>query len=353
MKKLATSLIISTLLVSCSKVKEIDNRTESMSNTTKKMSKTTEQMKESTDTLLKLQRQYSSADLRSKQISSLYNKETDMGDKLIAAKKLMLSFEYQLWNPTNSFDTAGYRDELITDAVREFFYKAGGIHSELMETNIWGKTKIEKMSPLKIEKQKRGINSFNNEMIFYALATNLHANNILQQQGISNVKEGNLRVLSLLDIIENALIKDFESASLSDAEEIVVTGKFKTVAIELLKARFNFLITLAIKNLVDDQDISIGNKANAMLFKLSNGLMGKIKLDSIFDSSNIATQQDINQKLEAAINTRRTLNTIGQEVVLDKSLSSILRNLQIIESETVTKEASQFLTYIDILSSEY
>ena len=353
MKKLAITLLISSLITSCSKVQEIDNRTESMNETTKKMSKNTEEMKESTSTLLKLQRQYSCADLRSTQIASLYNNMSDMGDKLVAAKKLMLSFEYQLWNPSNSFDTVEYRDQLLTDALREFFYKASGIHSELMKTNLWGSSQFKRMSPLKLEKKVKNENKYNDEMIFYALATNIHSNNIYQEETISKINDQNILEISIYDVIKSALIKDFENTNLTTAEEIVVTGTFKQVAIDLLKARFNFLIALAIKNLATDEDMSFGRKAKALLFQLTNGVLGEIKLDSLFESSNTSSKIDINQKLEAAIKTREILKAIGHEVEMDKSLKSILKNINIQETVEVTKEINQFLTYIDILNSEY
>lgn len=352
MKHLLFLLTIISIMASCSKVQEIDNRTESMDSSTKKMSESTEEMKKSTDTLLKLQRQYSTADLRSTQIESLYNQYTDMGEKLTAARKLMLGFEYQLWDPANSFDTIEYRDELMTEAVKEFFYKADGIHSELMETNIWGKTKLEKMSPFILGKKKKGKNKFNNEMIFYALASNIHANNIFQQKALESL-DGKVQVLSIFDIIKSSLIKDFENGNLSIAEEVVVTGSFKKVAIDLLKARYNLLITLAVKDLTNQEDMSFGDKTSAFFFEISRGAFGKIRLDSKFEVSNIQTQKDINKKLEGAIKTRRLLQSIGQEVVMDKKLRSTLRNLQIEETDKVSGETTQFLTYIEILNTEY
>jgi hypothetical protein len=352
MKKLVSILMGTMLLVSCSKVKELDERTESMTKTTEEMSGTTEDMKKSTNTLLKLQRQYSTADLRTKQSSRLDSKMTDMGDKLIAAKKMMLGYEYQLWNPSNEFDTIEYREHLLHDAVKEFMYKVSGLHDKLLEKNFWGKTKLERMSPLNLKQDRKGRNKNNIEMIFYALGTSMHFNNVFQEKMIEELNDSRMEEISMYDLVKTALIKDFENDQLTVAEQEVVTGEFRQAAIDLLKARYNMLIALAVKNLSTQKGMKFGDKVNALIFKATKGGLGKLKLYSIFEESNLPTQKDINKKLEGAIKTRKVLYAIGENVKIDKNLKSVLSNLVIDETTEVTDEITQFLTYINVLNAE-
>lgn len=324
------------LFASCSKIQELDERTKNMEESTQKMQETTEEMAQSTSMMYKQKRQVDALFARDELFAKILDDHVAIEGKLSYAAKFHKAFEYQLWNG-ESFDTESYREELLDDAISEYFRQNLEIYNNLKESkNIFGKSKLERMSPLKTSTKR------NYEAAFYAIATTMHMNNHHQEFVAHNGKE--FEITSIYDIIVTALKKERNGENMPAYMEKVITGKNKELSLALLNARFNFLVALAVSDMTTQENMNVANKTQAFLFKLSGGKVGKIELSSIFETSNTVTQKQINEYLLAAIKTRTIIKDIlDLDVKMDKTLQSVINN---IDTNEMVIQASQTSEYI-------
>lgn len=348
--KIIGLVLLMALLASCSKVEELDERTEQMADTTEEMNDTTQELKKTTNYMVRLKRQNDAADTRAKQYNILMSTRTGMGQKFTAASIMFKGFEYQLWNPKeNTFDSIEFREELKLDAMKELYQRLTDIYNILLQTNFWGNSRLENMTPLDLEQDSNGRNENNMEMIFYALGTTCHYNNIVQVKTAKEKKTID-ETESAYDIIRTALDKDANGMNMSEAEEVAVTGTNKQISIELMRARYNMLLGLAAKDIADKDGMSFGNKFSAFFFKLTGGMLGSLTLNSKFEKANNPTQKDVNVKLSAALKTKAILNKAGYSVKVDDDLQSIFKNLRLSDKNKGTTEYRKFLAYLNAVN---
>lgn len=343
MKKLITLALLSGTLIGCenplSTMGEMKDTTGDMSKTTSdmketmdKMNRTMSQMDINMANMYRQVRQKESEDTRSKQISILNDKKTDMGTKLTAAKKYYMAQEYQLWNGIG-FDTKEYREIMILDAVEELYRYLTDYYSDYRST-----------SPVELEKANNGTK------VFYAMATTLHFNNSNQELLAKTSPE--VEKLSLLDLIKSALIKNYNHERLTEIEGVIVSGQNLKISEKLLNARMNFLSALALKDMITKNNMSTRNMARGLLFQISNGSLGSIRLDSKFQYQNHVTQEDIMAKLEEAVKTKHALEKVDVKVRMDKTIKSILRNFKLPSQngDQQNEQNDQILDLVDQLS---
>lgn len=354
MRKYLCTLMLPVVIVSCSKVEKLESQMDTMSSKTTNMSTTTGEMKDTTETMktmtglmFKEVRQKESKDTRVKELEIIRRADTEMGEKITSAAAYYKALEYQLWTGLE-FDTVEYRNELMKEAMEELFRKLTDIYSSLQEKKcpVFCQKRIKAMSPISLKRKQV------NERSFYALATTLHINNSHQENLFQTEIFSHASLVSAYDIITSALAKDSNQEYLEEWEMVVVRGENKEIAIELLKARANFITALAIKDMANKDNMKISKKMQALLFDISQGLLGNIILDSKFEQANLTTQLDINKKLTEALKTKEQLRSLGIEFKMDNSLFSILENLEVDQSLDAGPIMTEFLMLISELTTE-
>ncbi len=314
-----SSVVLACLILTsaCSKVKELDKRTENMEKSTEKVSAITDEMKETTTIMYQQIRSKEAEDTRDEKFHILMTKEADIGTRFTAAGVYFKSMEFQLWNDNDSFDNLDARDVLYLDAVNEFTRRM---------CDLYPKVNTKKMSPTKENKMEES---------FYALAATMHMNHTFQDDVSKNK---NIATASMYDLVKKALSKEYKRKPLKDYEEILVSGQNKEIMIELVKARVDILSALALKNLTDKRDMTLGQKAKALLFKATGGMFGSIDLPEVYETSNDATKNQTEKYLDGAIKARDFLTDIGVEKKLEKTLKSAFKNIDFNEKKQTEDE---------------
>lgn len=317
MKKQAILTLTAGMMVlsACSKVEELDKRTKTMTDTTTEMAKTTGEMKDVTSHMYPQIRTKEAEDTRNKKMQIILDKQSGMGARIAASAIYFQSFEFQFWNNNKSFDTEETRQRLFVDAANEFFRRAADIYNRI---------DTSKLTPTVDDPEKKS-----NEMAFLALSAAMHMLNHHQEQ-IHEETGKTFELVSFYDMMKSALRKDKNGEALTEAEAIFVTGTNKEISLELVKARTNMLLGLAVSYMIDLREIddaSLADKGAALLGKLSHGKYGKIKLTSLFESANEVTQKEINKRLDGSISARQLLSEVGVSVKVDATMKNILNNL--------------------------
>lgn len=303
---LLTIIFLSLVVGGCSKVKDFEEKTKSMEQTTKEMSGTTNEMKSTTTTMYQQIRSKEAEDTRTKKFEALMDSKNDMGAKFASAAVYFKSFEFQLWNADVKYDDAESRDILFLDATNEFTRRICDIYEDVNTRN---------MSPTKEGKR------YNAEMAFYALAATIHMNHHYQEE---LVKNKNVKAVSFYDLVKNSLLKDINGQHQEEHEITLMAGMNKEIMIELIKARVDILSALALKDLTDKRNMTLGQKAKALIFKITGGRLGSIDLPETYDKANEATKITIESRLDGALKARNFLREIGINKEMEKTLKSAL-----------------------------
>jgi hypothetical protein len=312
-----TSLMILACLLflaACSKVKELDKRTESMEKATGKMSSTTDDLKDTTTVMYRQIRSKESEATRETKFEILTKDDADMGTRVTAAGVYFRSMEFQLWNNNSTFDDKDTLDVLYIDAANEFTRRM---------LDLYNKVNVQSMSPTKNNKM---------ESSFYALAATIHMNHSYQEERAAQMKA---EPVSMYDLVKKALLKDANHKPLKEHEEILLNGINKEIMIELIKARVDIMSALALKNLTDKRDMTLGQKAKGLLFQMSFGRLGSIDLPEVYQKSNEATNAFTERYLESATKAKKFLHEIGVEKPLERTLRSAYRNIDFNEKNSI------------------
>lgn len=308
MKKSFCLLMTFLLTCACSKVKELDQRTENMEKATEKMSTTTDNMKDTTSVMYQQIRSKEAEDTRDEKFQILMDDEAEMGTRITAAGVFFKSLEFQLHTANGTFDNEDSLKEHYIDAANEFTRRM---------CDLYEKINVKKMSPTKKNRM---------EMSFYAVAVAMHMNHSFHDL---IAKSMNVEAKSMYDIIKTALLKDKQGKRLKEHEEILLNGVNKEIMIELIKARVDILSALALKNLTDKRDMTLGQKAKALLFKISGGKFGEIDLPEVYDKSNEATKIYTEKYLDAAVSAKKFLKDLEVEKPLEKTIHSAFKGIDL------------------------
>lgn len=292
--KISSFILLGTLaLVSCSR----SNETSVSEYDQKKESITPERVKvlvnsSNDDELLSLE----SRQTRDRQFELLLDDRLNLSSRILAAKTYFSSFDYQIRHNITKNDVL---EALYFEATNEFSHRI---------PEIFEQVNSKKLSPFKA-KNKAALS-------FYAIAAALD--------------ESNLSV-SFYDLMKKSLIKDKAGKELLRHEEPLVLKDSKEISIELLKARVDILTVLAIENLTDKKNMTLGQKTKALLFTVTGGLLGSIDIPEIYDQSNDATKKAAKDYLSSALRTKNVLTELGVKKDLDKKLRSALRKIDFTE----------------------
>lgn len=301
MKIQLLTLFLGFIFLSCSKVTHLEKETKSLKEEVKSISQDVSEVKEATN---KLEDKVSTIDLfyfKEDLLGNIFSNSTDLENKIFYAEQYFKILEFN------------------KEDVEHFFKKTIGLYKELK-----GKNKLEKMSPLNL-KAKR-----NNEIVFYALSRTL---------------DSSKNNSSMYDIMKEALTKLKVGENMDPALEVIITGENKDLSISLLKARFDIIMSEALHLLTSQENMSIENKFQALAFKLSSGKYGKIKLENTFGESNLETQKKINDLLLKALDVKTTLSTLDIEPHLNKTLQSIVNNIDVHKMVIEASKANEYIRF--------
>lgn len=228
--------------------------------------------------------------LRDEKFQLLLEEEALMGARMEAAGDYFKALDYQL-------NIKGQNNEkLYLEAVNEFTLKV---------SDLFWKIKPHKLNPMN-EKDKPGLS-------FYALGATLH--------------ERKDSSISFYDLIKKALVKDHQGEELSQHEEVLVSGVNQEIMIELLKARIDITATLALKNLTDKRDMTLTQKAKALIFRITGGRLGSIDLPETYHKSNDATKGLTQTLLKQSLETKELLESIQVTKKLEPTVKSALSEI--------------------------
>lgn len=305
--------------VSCSKVNELDKRTENMERSTSNMKSSTDAIRDTTITMYLQMRSKEAEDTREKNAEILVGDKANFGRRFKAAGVFFKSFEHQLWNYNSKFDTPEIRELLYTDAANELTKVVSDIYNHIHPS---------KMTPTDANEK---------EQTFYALAATIHFNHLSQETFAS--KNGTTPV-STYDLVKEALVKERNKEKMKKYEDIFMAGINKEMMIELIKARVDVLSVLALKNLTDKRKMTLLEKAKGLVFKVSGGSYGSIDLPEVYDESNSSTKNLTEDYLSGALKAKLFLKEIGVHKQIEKTVLSGLKNLTL-EHKTETQEQYQ------------
>lgn len=326
MKK--SSIVLACLLVTgaCSKVKELDKRTESMEKATEKVSTVTNEMKATTDSMYLQLRSGNSLTTRNQEFDKLMSDQEHVliRTRIAAACGFFKAFEYQLWTDNQTFDDERARQIMYVDAVNEFTRRAGDLY-EIIDT--------KKMSPTNQSAK------YKNELAFYAIAISLHLNHHYQDEVVR--QDSKLQTHSVYDMMKKALLKEKNKRMMDEHEDILLNGTNRELLIELIKARVDIMTALALGNLTDKRDMTLGQKAKGALFKITGGWIGKIELPETYVGMNDSTKMWTEKYLDAALESRDFLKSIGEKKTLEKTLKSAMKEIDFDEKKLTKEEKAK------------
>ncbi|WP_408097429.1 hypothetical protein ACJVC5_00545 [Peredibacter sp. HCB2-198] len=317
-----SSVVLACLLMaaSCSKVKELDKRTESMESSTTKMSETTSEMEDKLETTLVLLRSGDSAGRRLQVFDHMTNENTDFKNKIADACIYFKAFEYQLLTDEELRYDQHIKSLLLDDAVNEFTKRLGGIQDQI---------KVNKLNPTDEDLD-------NEEQVYYAFALALHMNHHYQEIMVS--RNSDLHLTSMNDLIKGALLKGSQKKSLESHEDILLNGENREIIIDLLKARVDILSALALKNLTNKKAMTLKQKAKGLLFLVSSGHLGNIDLPETYDKATDSTKEWTEKYLDSALKTKKFLHEIGVDKKLEKTLRAGLKEIDLNEKNSEQKK---------------
>ncbi len=316
-----SSLLVALVLVSaCSKVKEINKRTQSMERATEQVSNTTEDLRETTTVMYQQERSREAEATREEKFQILMDDEAELGGRLTAAGVYLQSFEFQLWAGNESFDDQRALERFYLDAVNEFTRRSA---------DLFEKINLRRMSTVRKDKM---------ELSFYALAASLHLNHAFQEE---QARKTGRPLVSMYSLIKNALKKEKDRRPLLAHEEVLLTGINKEIMTEFLKARVDILSAFALKNLTDQNDLTLTQRAKALIFRITGGRLGEIDLPEVYQETNAATRTFITRNLDSAVETRQYLRTVSVEKKLERTLESAFKSIDLNESRTAPPAIDQ------------
>lgn len=313
-------LAILAFSVACSRVEKAEKTMTDMKQQTKEMSATTNDMNSTMESQYVQLRSGDTVVIRGLQFGKLEGKEELFGARLAAASILFKSFEFQLWTGEGK-DSEHYKELLFDSAAREFTQHMSDIYSQI---------DLKKMSPTKDSAKNRM------EQSFYALAATMHMNHDFQE-----ITKSSTNKTSFFDLIKASLRKEILGNNAKAHEKLLVSNINKEIMIELIKARVDMLSALALKNLTDKRDMTLGQKIKGALFKITGGSLGSIDIPEVFTKSNTATKDQTIEFLDGAKKARAFLQEIGVEKNLEKTLKSAFKKIDLDEDEDDSVEETK------------
>lgn len=325
LKKLSVlAIACTTLLVGCENplksMEEMKNTTGDMKQQTGEMGNTTKKMQEGTEVMYDQLRIGDTRSIRREETKVLKDPTANLADKLESAAVIYKAFEFQLWSGIDSIDNGHKRDELILDAVKEHIKKSSAVYAigELKnkDKKKYFKSTKELIAKNKISPYNVEVRGHNYPMAFYALAAAMHENNHFQE--LLHAEKKNFEKLSFYEIMKKAFLKEANGGRKTEYEAELL--KEKSMYLDMIQARFDMLVFLGIKKLINPSELNLIQKGKALFGNYKN-------IPSDFLNLGVDERKDINKKLEGAAKLLRFCQEAGIILTLHKKSHKILEGL--------------------------
>lgn len=255
-------------------------------------------------------------------------KADKLEEKKIHAENFFRHLEFQLWTDGRSErDTPEFREDLQQRAVVEFF-------STLAKYDKTASFRLPVISFL------FGKDDVDNEKLnILALALTLEEINTFQHE-ISKKSENGFQVVSMFDVIRDALLKNYISESDRDiqftkAEEEILYNSRKTLFLDLFKIRLNYLTEKLIINSTPDRQRGLGRflSVGGILDELNRINPFNRKWNSGFTSLNKVTQERVIVDLKKLIEITGFMASIGESFKADDKKVKIIKNMRTVSCD--------------------
>lgn len=247
---------------------------------------------------------------------SLLDKKSSFFDKVKFAKIISNNLKQNLKRSEQS-ETFN-----IDELFEKYFEKIAVIYNSLKIKDFSNKTKFDKMSFFKMKFNHVGSNTFNDEMIFFAIAISL--DNYIG-------KKDNLIINYIYKYLNNKTNLD---------------RSYEDMLLDLLNIRINSLTGLAILKIEQLETITIKEELRESLFRPMRLLANELWPWSIFKQTDQEMFNKINELLKLILNEIDSLNMYQNFKILDPNITKILGSLTFKEKIIITHEIRVFLTLL-------
>ena len=296
MKPVMAILLLTTITTSCSKVTRIGQDIESLNKQTEK--------------LYQQSRSKEAESARNANFEVLEKTNKKFTDKVTAAATYFKSFEFQIWAADKKNKNQVVGDKLLADAANDFTKRIDILFSRL-NTN--------KMKP-DHDGRKSGA-----QQSFYALAVTMHMNPFYPGDLIGDEAQNNGN--SFYDLIKESLRQEMIGGQLAEHHEILLSGIYKPIILELIKARVDMMAALAVDNLTEKKGMSTNQHLGSTLFKVTDGFLGAIELPETFNKISAEKKKQTVLYLQAAVNAKAFLHEVSHTKIVEKTVRSALKNI--------------------------
>lgn len=286
------------------KLNNFEKTTSNLDQTTTGMSQKADDIKSVANAIFPQIRSGDTIRVRNEEWDILTNEDKGLGEKMVAGGIFFQALEYQFWTANNS-DTPHVLELMFRDAADEF---QGRMY------DLYRKVKVKSMSPIMEGKR------YSSDMAFFALAFTMDRSHHFQEE--TSKKYPHLKFVTFQEIIKNALLKEKNKIPAQRHEAILLSGINKEIITELYKARVDILAALALRDLVDQRNMTIGNYSKAAVFMATGGRLGSIEVPDTYSESNSYTKQNVITYLTEAVKTQEFLESIGIKKKMEKKLKS-------------------------------
>lgn len=319
MKNAYLGLFVLSLAVTagCSKIKKLEgmsDTTSSMKDTTERMAHTTDKLEEDSSETYPLVKSASSQETRQRQFQLVKSPDLGLKQRCNEAAVYYRAFEYQVAGSRVYHEQFNKVEDFLADAANEYTRLMG----DLYET-----VNTRKMSPLNSGKKHA------KDMAFYSMAAAMHE---VHNHHKSVAEKLNIPQLSFYNMVTESLSLE-ANPKLKKYQRILVSGVNREIMVELLKARVDMITAVGLSYLVDKRMMSTGGKMQALIYKLTGGKKGELKVPTTINEANSSTKETASEALEKAIETHEFLKSIGIEKKLHRDLKEVLSNIELKASE--------------------
>jgi hypothetical protein len=195
--------------------------------------------------------------------------------------------------------------------------------------DLYRKIDVTDMSPLKEGKRN------SDELAFYALAFTMDRNHYSQAELARQYPK--LKFMTFQDIIKSVLRKEKAGAEVEKHEAILLSGINHEIIVELYRARVDILATVALRDLVDQRNMTIGNYSKAAIFMATGGKLGSIEVPETYDTANKETKMNVIHFLKESLKAKEFLASLGIKHKMEKTLRSAFKSIDFNEKTGVTE----------------
>lgn len=231
--------------------------------------------------------------------------------KVTEAAKYLAAFEYQLWT-AQKYDSGKYLDALKTDAVNEFFRSLSELYADASIVDA-------EITPLRMNETQRDL-----DMNILSMAVALHKVHNVQEL-VTKDQRGQLQEAeSMLSILRSSLerihlVKNEELAFDQLKEHEKAVYNYRKESLRLLQGRIDMFLSMTLSKVSPIKD---GTTRAAKLTYLDRSFQSR------YAQLELGRQVEVNKYVREAAKAATFLDSIGEKVVIDKSVNALMLKMR-------------------------